>query len=235
MPNFEVTVEKVEVQGLEKARAGLFITSERVQVETPIFVTQVAQFAGERLKANVPVGETGNLRAAVYHDLHATPVKDPTTGRFIGGGLGWEARAGIRDYPISFFRNRRANIGGRSFEFETDSPITYALALNDGRRALSKPGDSRAGNQGTKFAWFSRTGNLDENKMAKSSHGYNVFKRYLGPREGKHFLERTNAEVDAYVEAHLSEFINRFGRTSLASRRRLLEDIGRFSGNPRDL
>lgn len=99
-------------------------------------VTDIAQYAGKRMKAYVPI-RSGRLRKSVYADLQATPLRDPGTGRFVGGGRGWYARAGIRDLsgPIS-----EVGIANRAFGMTPGAlgqkPSAYAIPVNDGSSAI---------------------------------------------------------------------------------------------------
>lgn len=209
----------------EKARIGLHVTSDEIAQETRVMVTDIYVEAYKYLRHFTPVGNFqdgatgGNLHQSIYFDKNATPIKDiGGTGQFIRGGS-WEGRAGFSRRSATQFRLRRLQTPAGHFP-QTDPPIEYVLAVNDGRKPMFKADGY--------FAWY------DHRKPAKrkSTHGYNVFTRVMGARFGQHFIEKAQAATDLYSEKKVREFMRIKGRTSAATREaKLTAILGNATGN----
>lgn len=227
MAEFEIEVDA----NVEPLRAGLIVTSLQLEKETYLYTTRVARFAERAMEDYVPVGETGNLRRAIKADIQATPFRAPDTGRFEGGG--WQARAYIDNRGLLFHTGRRPVYGDANLRPHQDPPIEYALAVNDGRRAMV------AGEFGKKkFAWYDPSKAPLVNKRtggAKSPYGYNIFKGALRARAGSHFIERTQIATQAYAAEQVREFMRRRGRSTISSRSLDRFELGIFQGNPSNL
>jgi hypothetical protein len=218
MANFNFgTVTEFDVD-TGKARAELTVLAGEVHVYSRDMVDALARRGAHVMKDNIPEGQTGNLRRAVQHDLRATIGHDVSTGRF-QAGTPYSSKVYIS--PRS--QGRRLEGGGTS-----DDPLTYALAVNDGRRPLAKPADSRPGSIGQKFfTWFS-TGNFGgkEVQLKLVNRKANVFAKSLQERMGVHFIERTQAAMETYIQTEeLDRFIRRL-RRGPESRARFREGMG---------
>ena len=201
------------------AQIGLLTLSAEVDVSTYLYVQDIAQFAERTMKEVIPVGDTENLRNSVTRYIF--PVKEGRTvgGQFTGEGP-WVSRVYINPRTIGF---PRPQAPGALMKSHTDRPIQYALAVNDGRRSLSP---DRYGK--TFFGWYDPRKPLLEKKNGslKRKYGYNVFTKHLKPRSGVHFIETTNQLTDAYAAEKTRTFLRGKGRSTVATRSRLREDLG---------
>jgi hypothetical protein len=218
MANFNFgTVTEFDVD-TGQARAELTVLAGEIHVYTRDMVDALARRGARVMKENVPEGQTGNLRRAVQHDLRATIQQDISTGRFQSG-----TPFSSKVYISPRTQGKKREGGGVS-----DDPLTYALAVNDGRRALAKPGDSRPGSIGEKFfTWFS-PGHFGgkEVKLTKTGKVANVFAKSLQERFGVHFIERTQEAMETYIQSEeLDRFIRRL-RHGPVSRARFREGMG---------
>lgn len=201
------------------AQIGLTVLSEEVEVSTYLYVQDIATFAERTMKEVIPVGDTENLRNSVTRYIQ--PVKEGRTpgGQFTGEGP-WISRVYINPRSIG---RPRPQAPGAWKKTHTDRPIQYALAINDGRRALNseKYGKSR-------FAWFDPRHPPIKNKKGKlrSAYGYNFYTQFLKPREGVHFIETTNALTAAYAEERTHTFLRGKGRTTALSREDMRRELG---------
>lgn len=193
----------VHFDGVQRTRAGLQITSEKIDKLTPLYTIRAARYAGEALKSAIDETtsrhETGNLRRAVYSDLAPTPLALVSD---VAAGSGWQARAGISSKGIDYYTGRRDPRNKR-----TDPPIDYALAVSEGRRALVKPA-------GQFFVWYT----------LGSPKGFR--KRFLSPRTGNHFIAIAQHRTEEYIARVLvPEFARRIGRSTTESRGRAYEEF----------
>lgn len=168
---------QVEIAG--KIETKLAIFAQEVEREQRDIVNDIASFALERFKTNVPLGATGNLRAAFQKGGLVTTARDEKSGRFIGGSNNVEIRIGLGDIPIS--------------EQERD-PRSYALAINDGTKLIKRlPGFPLV---------------MHETLHAGGSPGGNVwFSLTRAAQPGVKYFEKTREEVDVESRIRVAQFL----------------------------
>lgn len=202
-----IEVNKIDV---DKVQVGLRILADQIDAESQLIVTESADKAAEYLRQESPVGQTGNLHRAWLSTI-ATPTRGDG-GRFSGGG--WEARARIT--PGSYAKPMVTFTKSGNFEEPTDPPIEYALAVSEGRRALTPSSVNHRSwtkGSGNWFAW--NRGNPRA-----------TFAKELRSRPGTHFIERAQELTDLWVAARTRSFLSRISRSTPASRARRRSDLG---------
>jgi hypothetical protein len=215
-------IDQARGRGFEDARISLLVLSEEVEVSTYLYVQDIATYAEDRLKELVPVGDTGNLRASIKRYLQPVREGRTTTGQFTGEGP-WVSKVYFDDRAVGPFYSLRPQAAGATRKTQTDRPIEYALALNDGRRRLDA---SQFGKKN--FAWFNprMKANTGKGGRQKSPYGYNTFKSVLAQRAGLHFIEQSNSLTAAYAEERTRSFLRGKGRTTATTREGMRRDLG---------
>lgn len=213
----EIDVIKV----YDDSQIGLRITSEEMDAENKLMVTLIGQKAEESWHNLAPLGETGNLRSSFKAFREATPLRDVPTGQFITGNS-YESVARIRTEGFhGFSRKTQPN--------ETDPPIEYALAIDEGRQALSAP-TSRSGKGA--FAWTTGNAIHANRNTAKTRTGKNVVRRRLRARPGTHFIDLVHIETDEYARRKVNEWMRVKGKLSAEQLASIRLQAGIFRGNP---
>lgn len=211
---------------------GMAITSAEMDGENRLMVTLIGLEAEKAWHDYAPVGETGNLRQAFRAYKEAVPTREAGTGLFVAGE-GYESRAQLRDDLHFRKRNSQPN--------ETDNPIKYVGAIDQGRRPMDATfGTPRSHKK--RFAWTGPGGNVSwalrnlgggkfGHKLTTKS-GKNTIARRLKARPGNDFIGAVHYRTGAYAEVKVHAWMRHKGRITPDQLAKIRQEAGIFSGNP---
>lgn len=206
--NFSITTTRT--RGTHEAQIALIALGQNINEAGRINVAEIASKAAEFLREESPLGQTGNLKRSWLVGL-------PTQARNEGGqflpGEVVEARAFLKQSSPGTFSNKtftRSDGSVGNFIQRNDPAQAYALAVNNGRRAL----------QGL-FIWNRGVPSVWNGK----SQGTKWVARNLARREGSDFIGRAQVRTDVYAAEKARTFSalikNNNSRTNFARKESL--------------
>lgn len=207
--NFDIRPSRaVGENDIAKTQIALIVLGQNINEAARINVNQIAQKAQEFLSQEAPRGDTGNLkRSFVSSEVGSRAQAE--AGGFLPGNQ-FEARAYINPLKSTTYSEHTSKNGG-IWKQRNDPPAVYALAINNGRKALNG-----------RFIWD--RGHPSE--WSGKSQGTKWVARNLSPRLGNDFIGRAQVLTDAYATEKARTFFSYVRNNNPKTNIRRKEDLG---------